>query len=78
MTVVKFPAPATTDEGRINELIDSLKENLDELIFIKVEQDGEVAIGHTPLSKAGAAVMFYRIQGYLAQLMASSEQETYH
>ena len=75
MTVVKFPAPATTDEGRINELIDSLKENLDELIFIKV---GEVAIGHTPLSKAGAAVMFYRIQGYLAQLMASSEQETYH
>lgn len=78
--VIKFPkVEAEAEDTRVNDLIDSLKENLDQLIFLKVEPDGNVAIGHTPLSNANVALMFYHIQSYLSSLLQQpQDEETYH
>lgn len=67
--------PPQEDKDKFDDLMDKLKENTDQIIFIQVTKEGNIALGRSPLEVKDLIVMYYHIQKYIQALLESTEED---
>lgn len=68
--IVQFKKPED-DKDEFDALLEHLREDTDQLIFIRLTKDGHLNLGHTPLDVKDLIYMWYHIQTYIHNLIES-------
>jgi hypothetical protein len=68
--VIQFRAPQEDKIG-FDQLLEGLKENTEQLIYVGKTKDGKMFLGHSPLEVNDLIVMYYHVQKYIDYLLES-------
>ena len=79
--IVKFIPknnPDTPDVNEVEEFIHSIAKDTDQLIFLRVNTEGNISLGHTPLAIKDLIVMHHQINRYINVLLESTDEDMFY
>lgn len=74
--VVQLVPKDKKEEKNIEEFVNSIAEDTDQLLFIRIDKEGNLSLGHTPLSTKDLIVMYHQVNRYI-QVLLESEGDMY-
>jgi hypothetical protein len=77
--IIEFVPKNKEEEAEVNnteEFIKSIAPDTDQIIFVRVNKEGNISLGHSPLAMKDLIVMYYQINRYI-DILLESEGEMY-
>ena len=67
--------PPQENKDEWEEMMELLKNQTDQLVFIRVDTEGKVSLGHTPLEVNDLIVMYHHLGRFIQNLIEMSVTE---
>lgn len=67
--------PDIPDDNTVAKFLEEIGPNTDQIIFIRVDKNGNISLGHTPLASKDLIIMYHQIHRYINLLLESVEDE---